>query len=107
MALAPRLLSGALWLAAKTVRVEYRGMEPVFDCWRRGEHVIVAFWHNRVVLMPSVYRGEHIAVLTSHSRDGEIATRAFERWGIRSIRGSASRGGVGGLGPQERPGPPP
>ncbi|MBI1817178.1 MAG: lysophospholipid acyltransferase family protein [Deltaproteobacteria bacterium] len=94
---APMLLSGALWLVAKTIRVEYRGAEPLFECWRRGEKVIIAFWHNRSVLMPVPYRGEKMCIMNSQHRDGEIATRALARWGIRSVRGSATRGGATGF----------
>jgi len=94
---APVALSGSLWLLSKTIRIEYRGIEALFDCWKRGERVIVAFWHNRSVLMPLPYRGEKMCIMNSQHRDGEIATRALARWGIRSVRGSATRGGVGGF----------
>ncbi|MBI4515267.1 MAG: lysophospholipid acyltransferase family protein [Deltaproteobacteria bacterium] len=97
VAVAPALLSGALRLLAKTVRVEYRNAERLFDGWARGERVIIAFWHNRAVLMPAAYRGAKMCVINSQSRDGEIATRALARWGIRSVRGSATRGGVAGF----------
>ncbi len=97
VAIAPRLLSGALWLLARTLRIEYEHAEELFDCWARREQVIIAFWHNRAVLMPLPYRGEKLCIMNSQHRDGEIATRALERWGIRSVRGSATRGGVGGF----------
>jgi lysophospholipid acyltransferase (LPLAT)-like uncharacterized protein len=35
--------------------------------------------------------------MNSQHRDGDIATRALERWGIRSVRGSATRGGAAGF----------
>ncbi|HUI28177.1 MAG TPA: lysophospholipid acyltransferase family protein [Candidatus Kryptonia bacterium] len=47
--------------------------------------------------MPLPYRGEKMCIMNSQHRDGEIATRALARWGIRSVRGSATRGGVGGF----------
>ncbi|HVN84441.1 MAG TPA: lysophospholipid acyltransferase family protein [Candidatus Binatia bacterium] len=97
VAVAPVLLSGALWVVAKTIRIEYRGADTLFGCWARGERVIIAFWHNRAVLMPVPYRGEKMCIMNSQHRDGEIATRALARWGIRSVRGSATRGGVGGF----------
>jgi len=95
---APRLLSGALHALAKTARIAYAGSMPeLFERWRRGEQVIVAFWHNRVVMMPIPARGHQVCIMNSQSRDGEIASRALERWGIRCVRGSATRGGVGGF----------
>ncbi len=99
VAVSPRLISAALWLIAKTVRVEYVGADDLFARWARGEQLILAFWHNRVVMMPIPYqgRGRKVCIMNSQHRDGEIATRALERWGIRSVRGSATRGGAGGF----------
>ncbi len=94
---APPLMSGALWALAKTVRIEYRNAEELFECWARGEQLIIAFWHNRVVMMPIPARGRKLCIMNSRSRDGEIATRALARWGIRSVRGSATRGGAAGF----------
>ncbi len=96
---APRLISGALGLLAKTVRIRYVNADDLFGCWRRGEQVILAFWHNRAVMMPIPYQGSGrtLCIMNSQHRDGEIATRALVRWGIRSVRGSATRGGAGGF----------
>ena len=96
-AAAPVLISMALRLLALTVRVRYVGAEDLFARWARGEQVILAFWHNRVVMMPIAGRGQRLCIMNSQSRDGEIATRALARWGIRSVRGSATRGGAGGF----------
>ena len=96
---APRLISGALWLISRTVRIQYVNADDLFARWARGEQMILAFWHNRVVMMPLAYqgRGRQVCIMNSQHRDGEIATRALERWGIRSVRGSATRGGAGGF----------
>jgi lysophospholipid acyltransferase (LPLAT)-like uncharacterized protein len=94
---APVLVSGSLRLLAKTLRIEYRAAASLFEAWARGEQVIVAFWHNRSVLMPIPYRGAKMCIMNSQHRDGEIATRALARWGIHSVRGSATRGGIGGF----------
>lgn len=94
---APYLISGALWLLSRTVRIHFVNATKLFACWERGEQVIVAFWHDRVVMMPIAYRGHKLCIMNSRHRDGEIATRALARWGIRSVRGSATRGGVAGF----------
>jgi hypothetical protein len=93
---APRLISGALWLLARTLRITYRGAARLFDAWARGERTIVACWHNRVVMMPipCAAFGARLCIMNSRHRDGEIATRTLARWGIHSVRGSASRGGA-------------
>ncbi len=95
--LAPWLISAALWLLKLTLRIRFENAEELFARWRRGEQVLVAFWHNRVVMMPLANRSPKLCIMNSRSRDGEIATRAMERWGIHSVRGSASRGAVGGF----------
>jgi lysophospholipid acyltransferase (LPLAT)-like uncharacterized protein len=99
IAVAPRLLSAALWLLSKTVRIEYTNADDLFGRWARGEQVIIAFWHNRAVMMPLPFqgRGRKLCIMNSQHRDGEIATRALARWGIRSVRGSATRGGAAGF----------
>lgn len=97
MGLGPRLISGGLRLLQLTVRIEFLHADGLLRRWESGEQSIMAFWHNRVVMMPIPYRGAKLCIMNSQSRDGEIATRALARWGIRSVRGSASRGGARGF----------
>lgn len=96
LATAPRLASSALAALQRSLRLEFVGAEELFDLWQR-ERVILAFWHNRVLLMPLAARGQPICILISRSRDGELAARALARWGIATVRGSASRGGAAGF----------
>jgi lysophospholipid acyltransferase (LPLAT)-like uncharacterized protein len=96
IACTPPLLSGALRLLQRSLRLEFCEAEELFERWQR-ERVILAFWHNRVVLMPLATNGQPVCILNSRSRDGEIATRALRRWGVESVRGSASRGGTAGF----------
>ena len=69
----------------------------MFARWQRGERIIMAFWHSRIVLMRFGYRGPKACVMNSIHRDGEITTRVLKRFGIDAVRGSSSRGWVGGL----------
>lgn len=104
--LAPPLISGVLRLIGRSLRIEYRGLDPLLERWQHGDPTLLSFWHNRVLLMPVVaarrkQRNESgalgICILNSLSRDGEIATRTLERWGVESVRGSTARGGAGGF----------
>jgi lysophospholipid acyltransferase (LPLAT)-like uncharacterized protein len=56
-----------------------------------------AFWHNKLFVMPRLFEryfpGRLGAALASASKDGEIISAFLERFGIRAIRGSSSRGG--------------
>ena len=86
-----------LWCLQITIRKRFVETEELFARWRRGERVILTFWHSRIVLMRFAYRGRGACIMNSRHRDGEIVTRALRRFGIRAVRGSSSRGWVGGL----------
>jgi lysophospholipid acyltransferase (LPLAT)-like uncharacterized protein len=87
----------ALWLLGKTTRKRFIGTDDLFARWKRGEHVILAFWHGRILLMPFPYRGQKACIMNSAHRDGEIITRVIKRFGISAVRGSSTRGWLGGL----------
>lgn len=95
--LAPATLSALLRVLSWTLRWTLVNREELSGRWARGERVIVAFWHNRLLLMPVVAAGHRVCILNSEHRDGEIATRVAARWGICAVRGSATRGGVKGF----------
>ena len=94
------LALGALWLLGKTTRKRYVGAEELIAHWQRGEQVILTFWHSRILLMPfpyRTYRGQKACIMNSIHRDGEIITRVIKRFGVKAVRGSSTRGWMGGL----------
>jgi len=93
----PPLVSATLYLLSKTLRIRIYGAEDLFDRWARGERIIAAFWHNRLLMMPLLNPGQPACVIISAHRDGEIAVRALRRWRIHAVRGSTTRGGARGL----------
>lgn len=95
--LAPRFISAVLQFLAWTARVRLLGGDDLFARWRRSERVILAFWHSHALMMPLQVRGQPICIMNSQSHDGEIVTLSVARWGIRSVRGSATRGGLRGF----------
>lgn len=61
---------------------------------------IFAFWHNRIFLLPYLFRKhwhsrqrDRVAVLVSASKDGEKLTRVLSRFDLLCVRGSSSRRG--------------
>ncbi len=72
-------------------------MEPVRNIHDSGGSMIFAFWHNRFIVMPYIYRfflkRSRIAVIVSQSRDGALVDGFLSRYGFRTVRGSSSRGG--------------
>ncbi len=93
----PPVVSMALRALQLTLRTEFVNANELFARWARGERVIIAFWHDRLLMMPIAASGVRICTMVSQHRDGEIATRALARWGIDTVRGSATRGGIGGF----------
>jgi len=92
-ALAPAVVALGVRALAWTlsVRRDERAVEPL---WQAGAPVIYAVWHGRILLLPVFYGRRPVRVLASRSRDGELVTRYVSRFGIRSVRGSSSRGGA-------------
>ena len=61
---------------------------------------IFAFWHNRIFLLPYLFRKhwhsrrrDRVAVLVSASKDGEFLTSVLEKFNLICVRGSSSRRG--------------
>jgi hypothetical protein len=80
-----------------TSRLRFHGDAEIRRREREGPPFILAFWHRHLPLMRWGYRGGPMTVLISQSKDGEIIARTIERLGIRTARGSSSRGGAIGL----------
>lgn len=95
--IAPPVVSAVLRLLSWTLRPRFINDQPLRAVLASGDAVIVAFWHNRLLMMPLVAPGQRFCIMVSQHRDGEIATRALAGWGIRTVRGSTTRGGVGGF----------
>jgi lysophospholipid acyltransferase (LPLAT)-like uncharacterized protein len=82
----------------RTLNVTFLGEERVRPFYERREPFIFAFWHNRLLMMPFLYRGEvRPYVLISQHGDGELIARVCERFGFGTVRGSTTRGGFGAL----------
>ena len=90
----PWLASGLMKALHRLLRVVHVNRNYPERCLAKGERVIVAFWHGRLLMMPFVYPGQPTAILISQHRDGEYISRIAAIFGFCVIRGSATRGGV-------------
>lgn len=99
-------LRGALcWLAAQYIRLVWatgrwrvEGDAEARRLWDQGRPFILAFWHNRLLMMPRSWRrGTPIHMLISQHRDGQLIARTVAHFGIRTVAGSSTRGGAGAL----------
>jgi len=94
------LINVAPWLAAwiirllrRSIRVEFVGEEHPKKFWEHGETVILAFWHDQLLLMVQGYRGPGAKIMISSSKDGELIARTMGHFGQGAVRGSSTRGG--------------
>ena len=81
----------------RTMRIEEVNGERVRDFWKRGENGIGAFWHGRLLMTPLVYGGRGLKILISRHRDGELISRTVRYFGLETVRGSSTRGGIAGI----------
>ncbi len=54
---------------------------------------LIASYHENAIAGILTHAGQKICTMVSHSKDGEIVTFICQKLGIKSVRGSSSRGG--------------
>lgn len=100
-----RAMSFYLHLALRTTSWTVDGQENVAP-HAAGQPVIVAFWHERLAVMPELRRRAfglpgakpaEIHALTSLHRDGRLIGEILQRFGFQVVHGSSSRGGPAAL----------
>ncbi|WP_303721233.1 lysophospholipid acyltransferase family protein [Malonomonas rubra] len=89
----PFLASIIIRLLYRLNRIDFIGEQHPKAIWQRGEHLILAFWHDQLLLMVKGYRGPGSKILISASKDGELIARVMQYFGQQAVRGSSSRGG--------------
>jgi lysophospholipid acyltransferase (LPLAT)-like uncharacterized protein len=102
-----RVLGTYLGFALRTTRWSLEGHEHMAP-HAAGAPVVVAFWHERLPLMPMLWlkarqsadgRNAHnrVHVLVSRHRDGQFIGAVVSRFALDVVLGSSSRGGAKGL----------
>ncbi len=97
LAMIPRLSSLVLRLLSSTIRKKVLFHEHFLQFTEKNQPVIAAFWHQRLIMMPFLRRQERFSMLISQHRDGELIARTVQRFGVGSIRGSTTRGGLAAI----------
>nr|HPJ71560.1 lysophospholipid acyltransferase family protein [bacterium] len=92
------LASGLIRMVGRSSDWEFHNREELEKVLESPGRAIFAFWHNRFMMMPYIYRrflqpGRRISVIVSRSRDGELLSRLIGAFGLHSVRGSSTRGG--------------
>lgn len=98
-----RLLGAYIAFVARTTRWHLVNHEAALAEVRAGRPLILSFWHERLPVIPVVFRLAKAAepsaarlqphVLVSQHRDGRFIGAAVERFGFRMVYGSSRRGG--------------
>ncbi len=99
------ILGFYLWFALRTTRWTLDGQEHLRP-HIAGSPAVIAFWHEFLPMMPGLvlmarrlpfYRRVPLHALVSLHRDGRFIGRVVERFAIRPIHGSSTRGGAAGM----------
>lgn len=89
----PVLAAWILRTLSRLVRTKMVGFEQV----RQLGKVNFAHWHGDELALLPRFGPLHATILVSHSQDGEIMARGAHFLGYHVVRGSSSRGAVGGM----------
>jgi len=93
----PRIFYVILRILAATIRKKVYHPEYPREFWGSGRRIIFAFWHQRLLMMPFLPHEGRVGMMISQHRDGEFIARAVKLFGVDSIRGSTTRGGLAAL----------
>lgn len=90
------------WIASKyikfvslTLKWKYLNKKHADTLWKNNENFILCFWHGRLLMMPlSWKKKEKINMLISEHPDGQLISKTVKHFGINTIHGSSSKGGI-------------
>src|SRR5574341_493607 len=76
------------------MRSGLRNIKEIKEKRKKGEKVLYALWHGRLLILTFSYSWQKVHVLISQHRDGEFIARTIQRLGFVPVRGSTTKGGV-------------
>lgn len=97
------LIAAYIRLVYTTSNWEEVGDEIPHRFWCKQKPFILAFWHERLLMMPYCWNrpsrvtNMNIDMLVSSHQDGQLISCAVARLGIRTVTGSSSHGGATAL----------
>ena len=70
-----------------SVDVRVYGLEKYREVQKRGQNVLLVFWHGQGLLPLTVFRGEHLCLYASHTRDPNYSwmLKLFRLWTLNFI----------------------
>lgn len=94
------LLKLIILFVSKTVRLKIYNREILDKIKKEDKQIIFAFYHQELFLFIHYiyyYKYNGVAILTSPSRDGDIAESVLKRFNFDVVRGSSRRDGLRGM----------
>ncbi len=95
--IAPILLAVITKIWFFTCRVNVHGLTYRDAVMANGGSGIGSFWHYSFLYSFFHNRKEKVVAMVSASKDGEYMSRFFEIFGVKTVRGSRNKGGIGAL----------
>lgn len=87
-------LAGHIGLVRRTTRWHTVNDEAARAAWAGERPAIVAFWHNRLAMMPYCWPSPlPFHMLISSHPDGRLISGTVRHFGIETVAGSSTRGG--------------
>ena len=91
--LLPRVLFVVSHALFKSCRIAHVDREHEDRFLANGHPIVFAAFHQGIALLPYQYRGADAIVMVSASRDGDLIAGVMTLFGLRTARGSTTRGG--------------
>jgi lysophospholipid acyltransferase (LPLAT)-like uncharacterized protein len=87
------IAAGYVWLVRVTSTWTSENQAVTEKAWAGSEPVIIAFWHNRLFLMPYCWpsRSAFHMLISAHA-DGRLISKTVSWFGISTVTGSSSKG---------------
>lgn len=90
------LAAGYVWLVRVTTQWHDENLDATAAAWAGDAPVIIAFWHNRLFMMPYCWPSKKpFHMLISAHADGRLIAKTVSWFGITTVVGSKSKGGSG------------
>ncbi len=101
ISVSPRLLGAILApvvrLWGQTLRIERINAAGLFEPAVQARRPVVILWHDEIFPLIPAHADVGLACVVSQSQDGELLSRVLQRFGLATVRGSSSRGGLRAL----------
>ena len=88
----PYLTKLLMLMITLTCRVKWHNRERYQELLAGQQPFIIAMWHNCSTICAWAMKNSGVSVMVSDSRDGEYVARLAALFGVKTIRGSSSKG---------------